>query len=215
LSTDALTRLLNEIRACRFCEAHLPLGPRPVLQVARGARLRIIGQAPGRKVHATGVPWNDASGERLREWIGLTVAEFHDARQVAIIPMGFCYPGKAASGDQPPRPECAPRWHGALDALLPDIGLTLLIGQYAQARYLGKLRKTTLTDTVRAWQDYLPQGLLPLPHPSPRNQPWLAKNPWFETQLLPAARGAVSEILRARAAAVPTRQPRRCRPPPA
>ncbi|HEY7929141.1 MAG TPA: uracil-DNA glycosylase family protein [Steroidobacteraceae bacterium] len=191
---DALSPLLADIRACRLCAAHLPQGPRPVLQVARFARLRIIGQAPGRKVHETGVPWNDASGVRLREWIGLTLAQFHDAAQVAIIPMGFCYPGKAASGDLPPRRECAPRWHDALGALLPDIGLTLLIGQYAQARYLGRSRQATLTATVRAWQQYLPHGWLPLPHPSPRNQPWLARNPWFEAQLLPAARAAVRRL---------------------
>ena len=194
VSADALDRLLEDIRACRLCEAHLPHGARPVLQVACGARLRIIGQAPGRKVHETGVPWNDASGERLRAWLGLTLDEFHDARQVALIPMGFCYPGKAASGDRPPRRECAPRWHGALEALLPDLGLTLLVGQYAQARYLGTARKATLTDTVRAWRDYLPRGLLPLPHPSPRNQPWIAMNPWFERQLLPAVRAAVKRL---------------------
>jgi uracil-DNA glycosylase len=194
VSADALARLLEDIRDCRLCEAHLPHGPRPVLQVARGARLRIIGQAPGRKVHETGVPWNDASGERLRAWLGLTLDQFHDAHQVALIPMGFCYPGKAASGDRPPRRECAPRWHGALEALLPDLGLTLLVGQYAQARYLGTTRKATLTDTVWAWREYLPQGLLPLPHPSPRNQPWLAVNPWFERQLLPAVRAAVKRL---------------------
>lgn len=191
---DPLARLLEEVRDCRLCAAHLPHGPRPVLQVARGARLRIIGQAPGRKVHESGVPWSDASGARLREWLGLTLAEFHDAHQVAIIPMGFCYPGKAASGDLPPRRECAPQWHEALEALLPDVGLTLLIGQYAQARYLGRTRKATLTATVRAWREYLPQGMLPLPHPSPRNQPWLAKNPWFEVQLLPAARAAIGRL---------------------
>lgn len=193
-SADPLAQLLQEVRDCRLCAAHLPHGPRPVLQVARGARLRVIGQAPGRKVHDSGVPWSDASGERLREWLGLTLAEFHDAHQVAIIPMGFCYPGNAASGDQPPRRECAPRWHGALEALLPDIGLTLLIGQYAQARYLGRTRKATLTATVRAWREYLPQGMLPLPHPSPRNQPWFAKNPWFEVELLPATRAQIRRL---------------------
>jgi uracil-DNA glycosylase len=153
--------------------------------------LKIIGQAPGRKVHQTGVPWNDASGDRLRMWIGLNTAQFYDPGMVAIIPMGFCYPGRTKSGDNPPRPECAPRWHARLNSLLPDIALTLLVGHHAQARYLGSRRKTTLGDTVRGWRDYLGQGLLPLPHPSPRNRPWLAKNAWFEAELLPDVRKAV------------------------
>jgi uracil-DNA glycosylase len=193
-SVDPLSRLLVDIRACRLCAASLPYGPRPVLQAARSARLRIVGQAPGRKVHESGVPWSDASGERLRAWIGLTLEQFHDARTVAIIPMGFCYPGRAASGDHPPRRECAPRWHDELEALLPDIGLTLLIGQYALARYLGRRRKATLTETVRAWREYLPLGFLPLPHPSPRNQPWIARNRWFEIELLPQVRAAVRQL---------------------
>ncbi|OYW88973.1 MAG: uracil-DNA glycosylase [Sphingobium sp. 32-64-5] len=189
---DILARLLEDIRACRHCAGDLPHGPRPVVQAGRTARLRIIGQAPGRKVHETGIPWNDASGDRLRAWLGLTPARFYDPRRVAIIPMGFCYPGKAGSGDKPPRAECAPRWHEALNAQLPGIALTLLIGQYAQARYLGRQRLSTLGETVRAWRDYLPQGYIPLPHPSPRNQPWLAKNPWFEAELLPGIRAAIS-----------------------
>ncbi len=188
---DALATLLDRIRQCRHCADHLPAGPRPVVQASGTARLRIVGQAPGRKVHETGIPWNDASGDRLRTWLGLTRAQFHDPRKVAIMPIAFCYPGKAPSGDNPPRPECAPLWHEALNAHLPDIGLTLLIGQWAQARYLGARRKATLSDTVRAWRDYLPLGTIPLPHPSPRNQPWLAKNPWFETDLVPAVREIV------------------------
>jgi uracil-DNA glycosylase len=135
-------------------------------------------------VHETGIPWNDASGDRLRSWLGLTPEEFYDPRKVAIIPIAFCYPGKAVSGDKSPRPECAPRWHGELNSHLPDIALTLLIGQYAQAYYLGRRRKATLRDTILAWKEYLPLGYLPLPHPSPRNQPWLVKNPWFEQALV-------------------------------
>ena len=188
---DTLTPLLADIRACRLCADALPCGPRPVVQAGRTARLRIVGQAPGRKVHETGIPWHDASGDRLRGWLGLTPAQFYDPGKVAIIPMGFCYPGKAASGDNPPRPECAPLWHGRLDAALPDIALTLLVGHYAQAAYLGNRRQATLRDTVRAWRDYLPLGYIPLPHPSPRNQPWLAKNPWFEAELVPGIRAAV------------------------
>jgi uracil-DNA glycosylase len=152
------------------------------------ARLRIVGQAPGKRVHETGIPWNDRSGQRLRDWLGLSAECFYDPTHVAIIPMGLCYPGKGASGDKPPRPECAPRWHGRLDQFLPALELTLLIGQYAQAHYLGKRRKVSLTDTVRAWREYLPLGFLPLPHPSPRNELWLRKNPWFEQELVPELR---------------------------
>jgi uracil-DNA glycosylase len=190
---DPLASLLREIRACRLCADDLPSGPRPVLQAGRSARLRIVGQAPGRKVHETGIPWDDASGDRLRDWLGLTPEQFYDPGKVAIIPIGFCYPGKAGSGDKPPRPQCAPRWHAQLNAQLPDIGLTLLVGQYAQARYLGNRRKATLSDTVRAWREYLPCSL-PLPHPSPRNQPWLARNPWFEAELLPCVRAAIRSL---------------------
>lgn len=180
-----LPRLLNDIHACTHCARDLPFTPRPVLQAHTLARLRIVGQAPGKKVHETGIPWDDKSGERLRQWLGITSEIFYNAQKIAIIPMGFCYPGKAKSGDQPPRPECASRWHTQLNAYLPDIRLTLLIGQYAQAYYLGNLRKTTLTDTVKAWEEYLPLGYLPLVHPSPRNHIWLKKNPWFEKELVP------------------------------
>ena len=194
MTQDTLAHLLDDIRACCYCADDLPCGPRPVVQAGRSARLRIIGQAPGRKVHETGVPWDDASGRRLRTWLGLTPAQFYDPAKVAILPMGFCYPGKASSGDNPPRPECAPRWHEALNAQLPDIGLTVLVGQYAQAHYLAGRRKTTLTDTVTAWQDYLPSGWLPLPHPSPRNRPWLARNPWFEADLVPHVQAVVRAL---------------------
>ena len=191
---DTLSPLLEQIRACRHCAAALPCGPRPVLQVQRSARLRIVGQAPGRKVHESGIPWNDASGDRLRDWLGLTPERFYDAEQVAIVPMGFCYPGKARSGDLPPRPECAVLWHGKLNAQLQDVGLTLLVGRYAQAHYLGNRRRSTLGDTVRAWQEYLSLGYFPLPHPSPRNRAWFARNPWFAKDVLPAIRTAVRSL---------------------
>ncbi|MCM8730901.1 uracil-DNA glycosylase family protein [Hephaestia sp. GCM10023244] len=191
---DPLAQLLDDIRACRVCAADLPCGPRPVVQAGRTARLCIISQAPGRKVHDTGVPWNDPSGDRLRGWLGLSPAQFYDPAKVAIVPMGFCYPGKAASGDNPPRPECAPLWHAKLLAQLPDIALSLLVGSYAQAYYLRARRKPTLTATVAAWREYLPLGYLPLPHPSPRNQPWFAKHPWFEADLLPSVRAALREL---------------------
>jgi uracil-DNA glycosylase len=191
---ETLTQLLKEIRACRHCVAHLPWGPRPVVQAHRSARLRIVGQAPGRKVHETGIPWDDASGDRLRRWLGLTSVDFYNPRKVALVPMGFCYPGKSKSGDNPPRPECAELWHQRLDARLTNISLTLLIGSYAHAYYLGDRRKATLGDTVKSWKEYLPQGYLPLPHPSPRNQPWLAKNTWFEEELIPDIQLAIREL---------------------
>lgn len=189
-----LPQLLVNIRACTHCVDALPCGPRPVLQAHRSARLCIVGQAPGRKAHETGIPWNDASGDRLRHWLGLTPGQFYDPHKVAIIPMGFCYPGKAASGDNPPRPECAPRWHTELNAHLPDITLTLLIGQYAQAHYLAGRRKATMGDTVQAWKEYLPLGYLPLAHPSPRNQPWLVKNRWFEAELVQELRTIIQAL---------------------
>lgn len=191
--SDELKPLLLEIAQCRLCAGHLPHAPRPVLQAASSARLRIVGQAPGRKVHESGIPWSDASGKRLRAWLGISEETFYDASQVAIVPVGFCYPGKAASGDLPPRPECVPRWHASLNALLPNIRLSLLVGQYAQAKYLGPLRKASLTETVRAWKDYVAQGMIPLPHPSPRNQAWAMKHRWFEEEVLPELR----ELLRA------------------
>lgn len=186
--------LLRDIRACRICEAHLPLGPNPVLRASATARLLVVGQAPGTKVHATGIPWNDASGQRLRQWLGLDAGQFYDERRVAIVPMGFCYPGRGPSGDLPPRPECRATWHPKLLPLLPEIRLTLLIGQYAQTYFLGARRKATLTETVHAWREYLP-GYLPLPHPSPRNVGWFKANPWFEAEVLPALRERVHALL--------------------
>jgi uracil-DNA glycosylase len=189
-----LDALLREIRACRMCEAHLPLGPKPVLRASAGARLLVVGQAPGARVHASGIPWDDASGKRLREWLGVEADTFYDATRVAIVPMGFCYPGKAGSGDAPPRPECRTTWHPRLLPLLPGIDLTLLIGQYAQAHFLGAARKASLTDTVRAWREYLP-AYVPLPHPSPRNVAWFKANSWFEEEVLPELRERVRTLL--------------------
>jgi len=189
-SPNALAALLREVRACRLCAEHLPLGPRPVLRADERARVLIVGQAPGTRVHATGIPWNDPSGDRLRDWLEVDREAFYDERRFAIIPAGLCYPGRGRSGDLPPRPECAPRWHPALRALLPRIELTLLVGQYAQAFYLGPRRQATLTATVHAWREYLPE-FLPLPHPSPRNTRWLQVNPWFALEVLPGLRERV------------------------
>lgn len=192
---DALDSLLAEVRACRRCESHLPLGPRPVLRVAATARLLIVGQAPGTRVHETGIPWHDPSGERLRQWLAMGREAFYDTARIAIIPTGLCYPGRApGGGDRPPRPECAPLWHPPLRALLPEIRLTLLVGGYAQAYQLGPRRRSTMTETVRAWPDYLPE-FLPLPHPSWRTTAWQRRNPWFDSELLPELRRLVAAAL--------------------
>ena len=188
-----LEHLLREIRACRICEKHLPLGPNPVLRAGADARLLIVSQAPGIRVHATGIPWNDASGRRLREWLQMDAATFYDEQRVAIVPMGFCYPGKAKSGDLPPRPECAQTWHAKLLKQMPAIELTLLVGTYAQAYFLGDKRRATLTDTVRAHREYAPR-FVPLPHPSPRNVAWFKANPWFEREVLPGLRERVGGL---------------------
>jgi uracil-DNA glycosylase len=189
-ASAALERLLAEVHACRLCAAHLPLGPRPIVQIGRGARLLIASQAPGRRAHLSGVPFDDRSGEVLRGWLGLDRASFYDPERVAILPTGFCYPGRGPGGDLPPRPECAPRWHAGLLAAMPELRLTLLIGRHAQAHHLGARARPTLTATVRAFADYLP-AIFPLPHPSPRNGPWLLANPWFATEVLPALRREV------------------------
>ena len=184
----AFARLQREVRACSLCSEHLPLGPRPVIRMRPGARLLIIGQAPGTKVHESGVPWQDASGDRLREWLSLPSETFDDPEQVAIMPMGFCYPGRQdKGGDKPPRPECAPQWHNALREQLPAVELTLLVGTYAQKYYLGQRARRTLTETVRTWADYQPD-FFPLPHPSWRSTLFQRKNPWFEEEVLPALR---------------------------
>jgi uracil-DNA glycosylase len=189
----SLESLLTEVRACSLCVAHLPHGVRPVLQIHQRARVLIAGQAPGRKVHESGVPFDDASGDRLREWMGVTREVFYDPKQIAILPMGFCYPGTGKSGDLPPRPECAPAWRNQLLGHLHHLEVTLVVGQYAQAYHLSKAR-SSLTETVRAWRSYGP-NIVPLPHPSPRNNMWLKRNPWFEQELLPTLRLRVSEAL--------------------
>ncbi len=186
--------LLSAVRACRVCEAHLPLGPRPILQASATARILVVGQAPGARVHRSGIPWDDPSGERLRAWMGVSKDEFYDASRVAIIPMGYCYPGRGNGGDLPPRRECAQLWLGKLLARLPRIESTLLIGQHAQRHFLGKRRQRTLTQTVGAWRDYAPR-YFPLPHPSPRNTPWLQRNAGFERGLLPTLRVHVNTLL--------------------
>lgn len=189
-----LDLLLKEVRACRVCESSLPCGPRPVVRAAASARLLIVGQAPGRRVHETGIPWNDPSGDLLRTWLDIDRERFYDEREIAIVPAGFCYPGTGSGGDLPPRPECAPLWHPRLRALLPEIRLTLLVGQYAHALYLGGRRKATLADTVRARGEFAPD-YLPLPHPSPRNRRWLRINDWFDREVVPELRGRVREAL--------------------
>lgn len=186
----SLGTLLSQIRECRACEQHLPLGPRPVLRASETARILIVGQAPGMKVHMTGIPWNDASGVRLRQWMGIEPEIFYNDQHIAIIPMGYCYPGRGPAGDLPPRRECATLWLEPLLAKLPNVELTLLIGQYAQRHYLGKRRKSTLTATVKAWRDYAPE-YIPLPHPSPRNIAWFQRNSWFEQELIPLLRARI------------------------
>ena len=186
---------LAEARACRLCAADLPLGPRPVLRASATARLMIVGQAPGTRVHASGIPFNDPSGDRLRAWLGIDRETFYDERRLAILPMGLCYPGQDARGaDKPPMKICAPTWHPRIRPLLPKLELTLLVGLYAQARYLGPARKKSLTETVQCWRDYGPE-FLPLPHPSWRNTAWLKRNPWFEAEVLPELRRRVATLL--------------------
>jgi uracil-DNA glycosylase len=186
--------LLDEVATCRVCLPHLPNPPRPVLSVSSSAKLLIVGQAPGRRVQESGIPWSDASGKQLRAWLQLSEQQFYDASRIAIVPMGFCYPGKGRSGDLPPRPECAPLWHTRLLQSMPDIRITLLIGSYAQAYYLGRQAGQTLTATVVNHEKYLP-NFFPLPHPSPRNRFWLSRNPWFEKDVLPVLRARVRDAL--------------------
>lgn len=195
--TQELARLVKKIRACTYCEKSLPGPPRPVVQAHSRARIAIIGQAPGTHVDRTGIPWNDASGKRLREWLGVESSELYDETLFAIVPMGFCYPGKGRQGDLPPRPECAPRWHEQLLRRLPEMRVTLLIGSYAQSHYLGDDMRETLTETVRHWQSFLPR-FIPLPHPSPRNNIWLRKNPWFEAECLPSIRRRLRAAMKPR-----------------
>ncbi|MEM7020994.1 MAG: uracil-DNA glycosylase family protein [Pseudomonadota bacterium] len=191
-----LTSLLTDVRACQICATHLPHGARPVLQAGQHARILIAGQAPGRRVHGSGVPFDDPSGDRLRAWMGIGKDEFYDSRKIAILPMGFCYPGAGRSGDLPPRAECAPQWRQRLLAQMPEIKLTLVIGQYAQAYHLPGNPHANLTATVRAWREFWPQAL-PLPHPSGRNNIGLRKNPWFEAEVLPQLQRSVADLLSA------------------
>lgn len=189
----SLELLLTDVRACALCAEHLPLGPRPVLQVHASARILIAGQAPGRKVHESGIPFDDASGNRLRSWLGVSREVFYDAKQVAILPMGFCFPGTGKSGDLSPRLECAPAWRAPLLSHLKSVKLTLVIGQFALAHHL-PTEAASLTEIVKAWRKYWP-SVVPLPHPSPRNNLWLKRNPWFEVELVPILQSRVSEVL--------------------
>jgi uracil-DNA glycosylase family 4 len=189
-----MNKLLKQIRGCTACAQHLEFGVNPIIAASTKSKLIIIGQAPGRKVHDTGLPWNDKSGDNLRNWLGIDKETFYNTDKVALVPMGFCYPGKGKSGDLPPRPECAPLWHKKLLAMMPDAKLILLIGQYAQVHYLGDKAKSTLTETVRQFKLYLP-NYFSLPHPSPRNNIWQAKNEWFAKEVLPTLKLTVQTIL--------------------
>jgi uracil-DNA glycosylase len=185
--------LLSEARACRVCAQHLPHEPRPVVRAGAKARLLIVGQAPGRRVHETGLPWNDPSGDVLRGWLGMDRDAFYDTSRIAIVPVGLCYPGTVGGADLPPRRECAPLWQPRFREALPNIELTLLVGSYAQAFYLKESRKKTLGETVRAFKEYLPDYFV-LPHPSWRNLGWRKRNPWFAKEVLPALRRRVRTL---------------------
>jgi uracil-DNA glycosylase len=189
-----LAALLAEARRCRLCEGLLPHGPRPVLRMAASARLLVVGQAPGRRVHESGLPWNDPSGDVLRGWLALERDAFYDAARIAIVPAGLCYPGTVGGADLPPRPRCAPLWQPRFRAALPNVALTLLVGMYAQRFYLKDLRKESLSETVKAYRDYLPE-FFPLPHPSWRNRAWVRKNPWFERRVIPELRRRVEACI--------------------
>jgi len=189
-----MDNLLSEIRRCKLCEADLPFGARPVLQVSRAGRILIVGQAPGRLVHETGLPFNDPSGDRLRDWLGVDRETFYDASRMAIIPMAFCFPGTGKSGDLPPPPICAKTWRKRLMDFMPDVELTVVLGRYAIGWHLPETQKLTLTKVVENWRNYWPD-ILPLPHPSPRNNLWLRRNSWVEEQLVPQLRQRVKAIL--------------------
>ena len=189
-----MKKLLAEIRQCTICKDELPYAPRPVLQASAKSRILIIGQAPGQKVHDTGIPWDDASGNELRRWLGVSKDQFYDSNIFALVPMGFCYPGKGTSGDMPPRPECAPAWHNKVLSSMKQISLTILIGQYSQKHYLASNMKPSLTENVKAFKEFLPQ-YLPLVHPSPRNKIWQKKNPWFEKEVVPELQQIVTQLI--------------------
>lgn len=187
-----MNALLKQIRGCEICKKHLPFEPKPILNFERDASILIVGQAPGTKAHESGIPWNDASGQRLREWLGVSKEQFYNPKLFAIVPMGFCYPGKGKSGDLPPRPECSAQWMAPILKTLPKIELTLLIGAYSQEYFLKS--DSAVTETVRAWKKYQPQ-FFPLPHPSPRNNIWLKKNPWFSKELLPELQKKTKKLI--------------------
>lgn len=189
----ALKSLLNDVRECTICEKDLPFGAHPILQMHPKARILIAGQAPGRKVHESGIPFDDASGDRLREWLGVSREEFYDPKKIALLPMGFCYPGSGKSGDLPPRAECEATWRKKLMGQLRHLEITLVLGKYAQAYHFATAN-TTLTALVKSWRTYWPR-MVPLPHPSPRNNIWLRKNPWFERDVLPPLKQRISELL--------------------
>jgi len=189
-----MNKLLLEIEKCIICASHLPLGPRPILTASPKSRIAIVGQAPGSVVHRTGIPWDDKSGDRLREWLGVSKETFYNLEMFALIPMGFCYPGRGKTGDLPPRKECAPQWHETLFNQMNDLELIILIGSYAQAHYLKKKKKKTLTETVKNYTEYLPK-FLPLPHPSPRNNIWLKKNPWLQNDVIPEVNLLIANIV--------------------
>jgi len=189
-------KLLDEVRSCTLCVAHLPMGANPVLQVHPKARILVVGQAPGIKVHRSGIPFDDQSGIRLRDWMGIDSSVFYDPMKIAILPMGFCYPGTGKSGDLPPRKECADTWREKLLSMLTDIDLALIIGNYSINWHMKDLKKKNLTETVKEWKKHISNGVLPLPHPSPRNNIWLKKNPWFEKEVIPQLRLEISSILK-------------------
>jgi uracil-DNA glycosylase len=190
-----MNKLLKQIRACRECEKHLEFGVNPIIAASTKSKIIIIGQAPGRIVHNTSIPWNDKSGDNLRNWLGVDKPTFYDEDIIALMPMGFCYPGAGKTGDLPPRAECAPLWHNKLLASMSQAKLVLLIGQYAQDYYLGDKAKTTLTETVQNFKTYLPK-YFPLPHPSPRNNIWQAKNEWFGIEVLPALKKSIKRVMK-------------------
>ncbi|MBP2831204.1 uracil-DNA glycosylase family protein [Aquimarina sp. U1-2] len=190
-----MQQLLLDIKSCRVCKQHLPLGPRPIVSAHSKTKIALVSQAPGRIAHLSGVPWDDPGGKELKKWLGVSDAIFYNPENFAITPIGFCYPGKGKSGDLPPRPECAPLWHHELFEKMPELELMLLVGRYAQNYYLKKHAKKTLTETVKAYQEYLPR-FLPLPHPSPRNRIWRTKNTWFEQDVVPVLQEKVNEILK-------------------